>query len=66
MITKAAEANNDSINIKWSFKVVLDGSCFLIFQYFLGEISVAGLSLHSCRQPCLQLYLDSGSVLVFS
>ena len=40
-------------------------SLLFYFWVFLGDISVGGLLLLSCRPPCFQLYLVSASVLVF-
>ena len=39
----AAEADNDGINSKWSFKVVLQSGCPFIFGCFLGGIGVGAL-----------------------
>ena len=36
MVIMAMQANNDGSNIKWSFEVVLEGDCSLIFGWFLG------------------------------
>ena len=43
MIIMAAEANNDGSNIKWSFEVVPECSCSLVFRYILGDIGMSGL-----------------------
>ena len=43
MLIMAAEANSDGSNIKWSFEVVLDSGCSLVFECFLGGIDVGGL-----------------------
>ena len=63
MIIMVAEANNDGNNIYWSFVVVLEGGCCFIFGCFLVDI---GRWAVFYRPPCLQLCLESASVLVFS
>ena len=45
MVIMATQANNDGSNIKWSFEVVLESDCSLIFGCFLGT-SAWGVSFN--------------------
>ena len=43
MLIMAAEANSDGSNIKWSFEVVLESGCSLLFGCLVWDIGVGGL-----------------------